>query len=91
MFDTVKRLLGLGPTPAEPPQPSRSSPKRWLPETGPSPLPDVVESDDETAWNLWQESVGGQTQSPLPSPHGRPVDNGGHGQSLPIRADRNPG
>jgi hypothetical protein len=62
MFDFLKRLVG---TPAkETSQPTRRRPKTRKPaghDPGePSQAPEVVEGNDHTDWDLWQDSVDSQ-------------------------------
>ena len=62
MFDFIKRLLGV---PAQVPPPVRKPRKRPEPQgdTVPSALPEVIEGNDETDWNLWKDSVDSQVQA----------------------------
>jgi hypothetical protein len=64
MFDAIKRMLGFAA--AEAPQPRRNNRRRRnQPDnlSGPAPLPEVVEGNDETDWDLWQDSVDSQMHS----------------------------
>jgi hypothetical protein len=63
MFDAIKRLLGLQPAETMPPRQRRRKKKVDHNLSGPTPLPDIVEGNDETDWDLWQDSVDSQMQS----------------------------
>jgi hypothetical protein len=64
MFDAIKRLLGLAPAETAPLSRKRRRSKRMVDSaSGPAPLPEVVEGNDETDWDLWQDSVDSQMQS----------------------------
>ena len=64
MLNFLKRLMGIGKAPDPPPR--RKSPRRKAPSrsmSGPAPLPDVVEGNDQSDWELWQDSVDSQHSS----------------------------
>lgn len=68
MFDFFKRLVAV---PAKQTTQPRHKPKRRKQEaldpTEPIPVPEVVEGNDHTDWDLWQDSVDSQLQSLSPS------------------------
>jgi hypothetical protein len=70
MFDFFKRLLAV---PArQTTQPTKRRPKKRRQEaaldpTDPIPVPEVVEGNDHTDWDLWQDSVDSQVQPLSPS------------------------
>ena len=53
------------PQNASAPKPSSGKPYDAL--LDPLPLPDVVESDSDTAWGLWQDSLHTQDDEGLPA------------------------
>jgi len=67
MFSFLKQLIGAKQTE----QPPRRRPKKRRQEardpTEPIPVPEVVEGNDHTDWDLWQDSVDSQMQSLSPS------------------------
>lgn len=61
--------------PPKPPAGPASTPKAYDALLDPLPLPDVSESDTDTAWGLWEASVGGLLEEgkaapDTPPPHG---------------------
>jgi hypothetical protein len=64
MLNFLKRLVGIRSEPAPPPRKQKSR-KRSADHrlSGPAPLPDVVEGNDQTDWDLWQDSVDSQHSS----------------------------
>jgi hypothetical protein len=71
MFNFFKRLLGRDPVPLTRPAKSRSRNKVFEPALrGALPVPEVVEGNDHTDWDLWEDSVialDSQMQSLSPS------------------------
>jgi hypothetical protein len=71
MFDFFKRFVGLTANP--PVRPARRRPRKRTSEpvmTGAIPAPEVVEGNDHTDWDLWEDSVNAldsQMQSLSPS------------------------
>jgi hypothetical protein len=62
MFNTIRRLLGF----SHPEVPVRKRRRRKRVEvhlTGPDALPPIIEGNQETDWDLWQDSVDSQMQS----------------------------
>ncbi|MDB5873838.1 MAG: hypothetical protein JWQ07_3280 [Ramlibacter sp.] len=68
MLNFLKRLVGLEPEQADPPvRRRRSSRKQSARDLGePIPVPDVVEGNDQTDWDLWKDSVDSQMHSLSP-------------------------
>lgn len=54
--------------PQNPGAPKTSSGKPYDALLDPLPLPDVVESDSDTAWGLWQNSLQTDDGDDLPAP-----------------------
>jgi hypothetical protein len=72
MFNFFKRLLGSEPAPLTRPAKSRSRKSRAIEPVVPGaiPVPEVVEGNDHTDWDLWEDSVialDSQMQSLSPS------------------------
>ena len=72
MFNFFKRLFGREPTP--PTRPAKSRPRKNGRSSQscvqPLPVPEVVEGNDHTDWDLWEDSVialDSQMQSLSPS------------------------
>lgn len=71
MFDFFKNLVGFTPKP--PPRPAKRRSKKRSSEpvvAGAIPAPEVVEGNDHTDWDLWEDSVNAldsQMQSLSPS------------------------
>jgi hypothetical protein len=59
MFNFLKRLFAPAPTPPTRPVKSKSRKKRALEPVvrGALPVPEVVEGNDHTDWDLWEDSV----------------------------------
>jgi len=61
MFDFFKRLLGREPTPQARPAKTRSKPRNRRPidpvMRAALPVPEVIEGNDHTDWDLWEDSV----------------------------------
>ena len=74
MLKLFKRLLGIQAAEPQPPPRRRRSARKQPPrEPGdPPPLPDVVEGNDETDWDLWQDSVDSQVAPLAPSSRNYP-------------------
>lgn len=56
MFNFFKRLVAPTPTPARKPSKRRRT-SATGPVTEPMALPDVVEGNGQSDWNLWHDSV----------------------------------
>ncbi|MGZ5180465.1 MAG: hypothetical protein ACXWC6_18240 [Ramlibacter sp.] len=61
MLKFLKRAVGVAPKPAAPPprKPAaagRSGTQSRQPMLDPLPVPDVQEVDDESAWDMWENS-----------------------------------
>lgn len=68
------------PKPPAAPQPGSGRPYDAL--LDPLPLPDVVESDSDTAWGLWQNSL--QTHEDEEPPATPPAKDQGYDDTVPM-------
>jgi hypothetical protein len=57
MFDFLKRLLSPAAKPAAQPAMRRRKSRSATVTAEPIPVPEVVEGNDHTDWDLWEDSV----------------------------------
>jgi hypothetical protein len=86
MFKLIKKIAGREPEAAPAAKRSPSRPRRSArgPDE-PLPLPEVVEGNDATDWDLWQDSVDAfdsRSQSLMPS-----ARSSGYSDTLPSELD----
>lgn len=68
MLKMLKRLVGIEPELVRPAKRPVSPKRRTRDPTEPLPLPEVIEGNEHTDWDLWQDSVDSQMQSLHSSP-----------------------
>ncbi|HSH89922.1 MAG TPA: hypothetical protein VK996_08035 [Ramlibacter sp.] len=70
MLKLIKRLAGVkDPEPANPARRPRARKSSFSDLSAPAPLPEVVEGNDETDWDMWKDSVDSQMQGLSRSDH----------------------
>jgi hypothetical protein len=69
MLKMFKRLVGIEPESVRPAKRPVGPKRRTRDPTGPLPLPEVIEGNEHTDWDLWQDSVDSQMQSLKASPN----------------------